>query len=127
MNFFTSWDADHGDPVTTKVNPAPGTRSTERALAHVSRVGAGCGGGEVKMMATDAEEIRVQSSLSPLSMQIRRKRQDRQWRLRCVYLQTCEYQRLHHSRKTRSFAETDDDRRAEWLCCGASSSNVQRN
>ncbi|XP_038146080.1 uncharacterized protein LOC119786668 [Cyprinodon tularosa] len=40
------------------------------------------------MMATDAEEIRAQSSLSPLSMQIRRKRQDRQWRLRCVYLQT---------------------------------------
>ncbi|XP_047231688.1 uncharacterized protein si:ch211-51h4.2 isoform X2 [Girardinichthys multiradiatus] len=47
------------------------------------------------MMATDAEEIRAQTSpchnpdytLSPLSIKITRKNQDRHWRLRCIYLQ----------------------------------------
>ncbi|XP_034438052.1 uncharacterized protein si:ch211-51h4.2 [Hippoglossus hippoglossus] len=49
----------------------------------------------MKMMATVAEEIRTHtsprpvpdSSLSTVSIQIRRKQQDRQWRLRLVYLQ----------------------------------------
>ncbi|XP_062250778.1 uncharacterized protein si:ch211-51h4.2 [Platichthys flesus] len=49
----------------------------------------------MKMMATVAEEIRTHtsprpvpdSSLSTVSIQIRRKHQDRQWRLRFVYLQ----------------------------------------
>ncbi|KAI3368433.1 hypothetical protein L3Q82_025446, partial [Scortum barcoo] len=49
----------------------------------------------VKMMATDAEEIRNQSSpcpvpdnsLSTLSIKITRKNQDRQWKLRFIYLQ----------------------------------------
>ncbi|KAM4739997.1 uncharacterized protein FYW61_004252 [Anableps anableps] len=49
----------------------------------------------MKMMATEAEEIRAHTtpcpnpdySLSPLSIKITRKNQDRHWRLRCVYLQ----------------------------------------
>eukprot|EP00064_Thunnus_orientalis_P005685 superscaffoldBa00000569_g5699 len=49
----------------------------------------------MKMMATDAEEISIQTnpcpvpdnSLSTLSIKITRKNQDRHWRLRFIYLQ----------------------------------------
>ncbi|XP_035863574.1 uncharacterized protein si:ch211-51h4.2 isoform X3 [Sander lucioperca] len=49
----------------------------------------------MKMMATDAEEIRIQTSpcpipdnsLSTLSIKITRKNQDRHWKLRFIYLQ----------------------------------------
>lgn len=66
------------------------------------------GGGRdrvMKMMATDAEEIRIQTSpcpipdnsLSTLSIKITRKNQDRHWKLRFIYLQCCEYR--HTSRR----------------------------
>ncbi|TKS74159.1 hypothetical protein D9C73_008240 [Collichthys lucidus] len=50
-------------------------------------------------MATDAEEIRTQTSPCPipdnsfstLSIKITRKNQDRHWKLRFIYLQCCEY------------------------------------
>lgn len=58
----------------------------------------------LKMMATDAEEIRTQTSpcpipdnsLSTLSIKITRKNQDRHWKLRFIYLQCCEY-RQHNT------------------------------
>lgn len=76
------------------------------------------GGGEgwkdmlVKMMATDAEEIRNQTSprpipdnsLSTLSIKITRKNQDRHWKLRFIYLQCCEYR--HTSRRSESHTGT---------------------
>ncbi|TMS19946.1 hypothetical protein E3U43_006439 [Larimichthys crocea] len=56
-------------------------------------------------MATDAEEIRTQTSPCPipdnsfstLSIKITRKNQDRHWKLRFIYLQCCEYR--HTSRR----------------------------
>lgn len=62
----------------------------------------------VKMMATDAEEIRnhtspcpiPDNSLSTLSIKITRKNQDRHWKLRFIYLQCCEYP--HASRRLES-------------------------
>lgn len=64
------------------------------------------------MMATDAEEIRNQTSpcpipdnsLSTLSIKITRKNQDRHWKLRFIYLQCCEYR--HTSRRSESHTGT---------------------
>lgn len=80
---------------------------TVRVHERKRRVKGGGGGGRdrvLKMMATDAEEIRTQTSpcpipdnsLSTLSIKITRKNQDRHWKLRFIYLQCCEY-RQHNT------------------------------
>lgn len=82
-------------------------RSRERERRGKAAAGGGGGGGRdrvLKMMATDAEEIRTQTSpcpipdnsLSTLSIKITRKNQDRHWKLRFIYLQCCEY-RQHNT------------------------------
>ena len=77
----------------------PEDRARSRAARGRERGGERGRDREVKMMATDAEEIRIQTSpcpmpdnsLSTLSIKITRKNQDRQWKLRFIYLQCCEY------------------------------------
>lgn len=78
----------------------------------------------VKMMATDAEEIRIQTSpcpipdnsLSTLSIKITRKNQDRQWKLRFIYLQCCEYRHTPRRSEQNTGTGCTSPVRKYWKC-----------
>ncbi|XP_067454042.1 uncharacterized protein si:ch211-51h4.2 isoform X1 [Thunnus thynnus] len=88
----------HPQIIGSVQHPADRARSLVARGGRAERDSERGGGGKdraMKMMATDAEEISIQTnpcpvpdnSLSTLSIKITRKNQDRHWRLRFIYLQ----------------------------------------